>query len=75
MFSEITSVYNAHFAEVAKNRLSLLKITGGKENYLRHATLFSLLRRTSQSCFLSSNCFFQCEHPFSDKTDETGGYN
>ena len=27
---------------------------------------------TSQSCFLSSNWFFQCEHPFSDKTD---GYN
>ena len=27
---------------------------------------------TSQSCFLSSNRFFQCERPFSDKTD---GYN
>ena len=27
---------------------------------------------TSQSCFLSSNWFFQCEHPFRDKTD---GYN
>ena len=27
---------------------------------------------TSQSCFLSSNQFFLCEHPFSDKTD---GYN
>ena len=27
---------------------------------------------TSQSCFLSSNRFFQCEHLFSDKTD---GYN
>ena len=27
---------------------------------------------TSQSCFLSSNWFFQCEHPLSEKTD---GYN
>ena len=27
---------------------------------------------TSQSCFLSSNRFFQCERPFFDKTD---GYN
>ena len=23
---------------------------------------------TSQSCFLSSNCFFECEHPFIDRT-------